>query len=97
MCVCVVVCVLWPQASDWTSVDYAKLYYLQPFLAGQFQNPDPAQPLPPANWNASWLAAYPSQEPSMAPTAPVFSYYHTRGNQIVDQHGRSIRWSGINW
>jgi hypothetical protein len=47
--------------------------------------------------NATWPVSVPSPEPTMAPTAPLFSYYHTRGNQIVDQHGRSIRWSGINW
>ena len=85
------------QAADWTSVDYAKLSYLQPYLSGQFQNHDPAKNLPPANQNVSWVVAMPSPQPTMAPTSPLFSYYHTRGHQIVDQHGRSIRLAGLNW
>lgn len=93
-------------ASDWLSVNYAIMYYLEPFFAEQFTNPTPGQALPKADLNSSWVVAFPSlapttvaptSQPTMSPTKPHFSYYHTSGNQIVDQNGKSIRWSGLNW
>ena len=93
-------------ASDWLSVNYAIMYYLEPFFAEQFTNPTPGQALPKADLKSSWVVAFPSlapttvaptSQPTMSPTKPHFSYYHTSGNQIVDQNGKSIRWSGLNW
>jgi chitinase len=85
--------------SDWQTVDHYKLSFIRKALAPMLPTYDPPIPGIGVNYssNVSWVVAMPSPQPTMAPTSPLFSYYHTRGHQIVDQHGRSIRLAGLNW
>jgi hypothetical protein len=38
-----------------------------------------------------------AESPTASPTTPTFKYYHTYGNQIVDQDGIPKRFTGISW
>lgn len=83
--------------SDWTTVDYQKMYYLSPFLAPAFTPVDPGAPILTPNPNATEVYPFPTTTVTMAPTGPIVTYFYTSGNQIVDRSGNTAKFSGINW
>lgn len=82
---------------DWTTPDSTRLSYLKPFFAPLFQNFDPHLPLPPVNPNITLMIPFPTITTTQAPTLPVFNYFHTSGNQIVDRMGNPLKITAINW
>jgi aryl-phospho-beta-D-glucosidase BglC (GH1 family) len=81
--------------ADWITVESTKLSYIQSAQSPitDFQSP-----------SSSPIAQILSPSPSLRPPSPStpsgstsFGYYSTRGNQIIDQNGNTVRIAGINW
>jgi hypothetical protein len=84
---------------DWTTPIEEKLRYIRKAMAPLLPTYDPPIPGLGVNFsvNSTSLVPQPTHQATMAPSAASFSSYHTRGHQIVDQHGKSVRLAGLNW
>ena len=54
-------------------------------------------PLPPVDPNVTLVIPNPTMALTQAPTLPVFTYFRTSGNQIVDRMGNAVRFTAVNW
>ena len=77
--------------NDWKTLENKKIGFLKPYLAPLIRMVG----LKPVN--RSYIVPQPSWQPTAKPSQPLFSYFHTSGNQIVDRNGNPIRLSGMNW
>jgi endoglucanase len=79
---------------DWLTVEFTKISLIGSSLAPLIEDVDQSIQF---NANISAIVPMPTMKPTSFPSRPLFDYFHTSGNQIVDKHGNSIRISGINW
>jgi len=80
---------------DWITVNEAKMAFIRSALAPLLPTYDPIPTTQPTLLQSILTPS--SLSPIVAPTQPVFSYFHTKGSQIIDRNGRPIRISGVNW
>jgi aryl-phospho-beta-D-glucosidase BglC (GH1 family) len=82
-------------ADDWQTVQSSKTTPLQAVMAPLFPFVTPGKFVPPVNVTS--VVPFPTVPPTAAPTRPIFEYFHTSGNQIVNRFGKAVRLSGVNW